>query len=289
MPRKGLNEAEFKAKVDSLYNGEIELAGRYVSLASPILVKDKYGIMSLPKASQVLNNRPTIKAALNPTEYFMNQLREVHPEIAKQIEPASEYKAMKQKMLFKTKFGLVSFAPDALIHGSVPSVRSAVDRKDYMRNQLLYLYDNKYDFKILSTNRHEGKCILICPEHGEVEIDNDYIFEGCGCLKCNTNWEKSDTLYVVKLTNSQESFYKLGITHLDNKGRPKRYKQYRKLGYEVEELYLHTFDSYQACFDKEFQLKQLIKPHLYQPKVWANDSSTECFDKDLLQIVIDSL
>ena len=40
MPRKGLNEAEFKAKVDSLYNGEIELAGRYVSLTSPILVKD---------------------------------------------------------------------------------------------------------------------------------------------------------------------------------------------------------------------------------------------------------
>ena len=90
-------------------------------------------------------------------------------------------------MLFQTKFGLVSVAPDALLHGHCPNVRSAVDRKDYMRNQLLYLYDNKYDFKILSTNRHVGKCILICPIHGEVEIDNDYVFEGCGCTKCNTN------------------------------------------------------------------------------------------------------
>lgn len=187
MPRKGLNEVEYKAKVESLYNGEIEVVGRYVSLTQPILVKDRYGVMSLPKASQVLHNRPTIKAALNKTEYFMNQLKEVHPEIAEKVTPASEYQAMKQKMLFDTKFGLISTNPDALMSGHMPTVRSAINRKEFMRNQLLYLYENKYDFEVLSTDRHEGKCILICPVHGRVEIDNDYIFEGCGCIKCNTN------------------------------------------------------------------------------------------------------
>lgn len=288
MPRKGLNEAEYKAKVESLYNGELEVVGHYKSLSQPILLKDKYGIISLPKASQALLNRPGIKASLNPTEYFMNQLREVYPDIAEQITPVSEYKAMQQKMLFDTKFGLISTNPDALIHGHTPNVRSAVDRKDYMRKQLLYLYENKYDFKILSTDRHSGKCILICPIHGEVEIDNDYIFEGCGCLKCNTNWEKSDTLYIIKLKNDIESFYKLGITYMKN-NEPRRFRDYRKLGYEIESIYIHTFDNYQDCFDKEFKLKQLIKQNLYQPKVWVNNSSTECFNEDLLQIVINNL
>lgn len=288
MPKHSINEAEYKAKVESLYNGEIEVVSRFISLTKPILVKDKYGIMSLPKASQVLLNKPTIKAALNKTEYFMNQLKEQQPDIAKLVTPASEYEAMKKKMLFNTKFGLVSLNPDNLIHGHAPSVRVAVNRKEYMRNQLLYLYDNKYDFEILSTDRHEGKCILICPIHGRIEVDNDYIFEGCGCLKCNTNWEKSDTLYVVKLTNEIESFYKLGITYIKS-NEPRRYRDYRKLGYEVEQIYLKTFDTYQECFDKEFALKQLIKPHLYQPKIWDNDSTTECFTKDLLQIVIDKI
>lgn len=288
MSKNSINEVEYKAKVESLYNGEIEVVSRFISLAKPILVKDKYGIMSLPKASQVLLNRPTIKAALNKTEYFMNQLKEQQPDIAKLITPASEYEAMKKKMLFNTKFGLVSLNPDNLIHGHSPSVRVAINRKEYMRNQLLYLYDNKYDFEILSTDRHEGKCILICPIHGKVEIDNDYIFEGCGCIKCNTNWEKSNTLYIVKLTNSTECFYKLGITYMKN-NEPRRYRDYRKLGYEIEQIYVKTFDTYQECFDKEFELKQLIKPYLYQPKVWSNCSTTECFTKDLLQIVIDDL
>ena len=101
---------------------------------------------------------------------------------------------MKKKMLFDTKFGLVSCFPDALIHGYCPNVRSAVNRKEYMRNQLLYLYDNKYDFDITSTDRHEGRIILICPIHGRVSVDSCHIFSGSGCPECNKTQKKSDLL-----------------------------------------------------------------------------------------------
>lgn len=46
MSKYSINEAEYKVKVESLYNGEIEVVGRYISLSQPILVKDKYGVMS---------------------------------------------------------------------------------------------------------------------------------------------------------------------------------------------------------------------------------------------------
>ena len=288
MSRNSINEAEYKNKVKLLYDGELEVVGRYKSLTSPILIRDKYGVMQLPKANQVLNNRPGIKAALNKTEYFMAQLKDTYPEIANKIKPESEYESMKSKMLFSTKYGVVTTTPDALLAGHMPTIRSAIDRKQYMKNQLFEIYGNKYDFEILSTDRHVGKVKLICPIHGEVLIDNDYIFAGCGCIKCNTNWEKSDTLYIVKLTNNLESFYKLGITHIV-KNKPSRYKSYKKMGYEIEQIYLKTFDSYEECFQKELALKQLIKNNLYKPIIWENKCSTECFDKNLLEIVIDNL
>lgn len=288
MPRKGLNELEYKQKVEELFNGEIEVIGHYKSLAQPVLLKDKYGVMQITHANQIFWSKPGIKAALNKTEYFMAQLKEIYPEIAKKLTPVSEYEAMKKKMLFNTKYGIVSVVPDELIHGVIPTVRSAINRKDYMKRQLKELYGDQYEFEILSTDRHCGKIKLICPIHGEVLIDNDYIFSGCGCIKCNTNWSKSDTLYIIKLTNKIESFYKLGITYMKN-GEPRRYRDYRKLGYEVEQLYLQNFDSYEECFQKELSLKQLIKNNLYKPMVWDNNSSLECFDQDLLKIVIDSL
>lgn len=287
MSKKGLNEVEYKQKVNDLYNGEIEVVGRYKNLSSPVLLKDKYGVVKI-QANFALISRPTIKSALNKTEYFMNQLKDKYPDIAKNLKPVSEYEAAKKNMLFETPYGIVSTTPDSLLSGHIPTVRRAVDRKQYMKNQLLLLYDNKYDFIIHSTDRHNGKCSLICPIHGEVLIDNDYIFSGCGCTECNKNWEKSDTLYIVQLSNEIETFYKVGITYIKD-GKPRRYTDYKKLGYKVVELYQHTYTSFEECREKEFKLKQLIKPYLYQPKVWSNESSTECFKENILNIVIENL
>lgn len=260
------NEESFKQEVSLLYNNEVEVVGRFKGLSKPLLVKDKYGVLQVPTAAYLLKYRPGIKAALNQTEYFMNQLRELYPEIAEQLTPMSEYVRMKEKMLFNTKFGIVSFAPDALMAGHAPTVRSAVDRKTYMYNQLRYLYaDTDYDFEIQSTNRHEGRCTLICPIHGKVEIDNDHIFSGCGCPHCNVGWTKSNVLYIVKLTNELESFYKLGVSYKKKNGDLRRFKDYRGLGYEIEVLKIIEFDDYVQCVDKEFKLKQLIKHNLYQP------------------------
>lgn len=179
------NEDNFKKQVDQRFNGEIEVVSRFKGIDKPILVKNKYGIMRVKQARQILNYTPNIQAALNKTEYFMNQLTEIHPDIAKMIKPMSEYETAKEKMIFDTKYGLVSVAPDKLMQGHIPSIKSAINKKEYMRKQLLTLYDYKYDFIITSTDRHKGRNILVCPVHGQVSIDSCHIFSGCGCPKCN--------------------------------------------------------------------------------------------------------
>ena len=172
------NEETYKEEVTKLYNGEIKIVGKFKGLMYPILCEDKYGVMQIKTARQLIKFRPGIKDALNKTEYFMNQLRELYPKIEEKISPVSEYTKAKEKMLFNTKYGLVSMTPDNLLHGHSPNIRSSVNRKEYFKNQLLFLYDNKYDFIIDSTDRHNGRVTLICPIHGKQSIDSDSIFLG---------------------------------------------------------------------------------------------------------------
>lgn len=44
------NETEFKNLVTKLYDGEIEIVGKFTGLSYPILIKDKYGILLSQKS-----------------------------------------------------------------------------------------------------------------------------------------------------------------------------------------------------------------------------------------------
>lgn len=283
------NEETFKKEIQNLYNGELEIVSRYKNQVSPILVKDKYGVMQVKTARQLLNHRPNIKSALNKEEYFMNMLKEVHPEIAELVTPASKYETMKTKMLFDTKYGLISVNPDALLHGHKPSVRGAVNRKDYMKKQLLFLYDNKYDFIIDSTDRHKGRITLICPIHGPQSIDSDTVFTGCGCPQCNHGWEKSNLFYLIRLYDSEESFYKLGISHKLENGDIRRFKEYRALNYNIEVIKIIEFEDFLETRELETSLKRIIRPNLYTPKRWDSETSTECFTDSLLPTILNRI
>lgn len=283
------NEETYKEEVTKLYNSEIEIVGKFKGLTYPILCKDKYGLMQVKTARQLLHYRPNIKAALNKTEYFMNQLREAYPEIAEKISPMSEYQKAQSKMLFNTKYGLISATPDNLIHGHAPNIRSAINRKEYFKNQLLFLYDNKYDFIIDSTDRHKGRVTLICPIHGEQSIDSDSIFLGTGCPCCNKAWEKSNTFYLIRLYDSDESFYKLGISYTLDNGDIRRFREYRALKYNIEVIYTHTFKDAVECKEFESKLKKIIKHNLYVPKRWEHETSTETFTNELLPTIKENL
>ena len=287
-------EEQFLEKVKNIHGDEIEVIGRFKGVTKPILFKTKYGICQYPTARQLYNENqiPTIKCALNKTEYFMEMLREKHPEIAEQIIPQSEYKAMKEKMLFNTRFGIVSINPDMLMSGHVPSIRSAIDRKDYFKKQLEYLYDGKgykFDIESSSTDRHKGRVKFICPIHGEQWVDSDGIFLGHGCPECNQGWTKSNIFYLIKLYNETESFYKLGISYIDINNKVRRYREYKKLGYNIEQIKLLQFEDFMQCRDFETKMKHIIKNSIYMPNNWASNGTTECFKDAVLPKILNVL
>ena len=281
-------EEKYLNEVNILYPNEYKIVSKFKGLTQPILVEDMFGVLQIKQARLLLKYRPTIMQALNKTNYFMNQLKYRHPNIAESIEPVSEYINARQKMLFKDKFGIVSFTPDNLMQGHMPSIRVAVDRKAYFKAQLLFIYGDKYDFVITSTDRHNGTVELVCPIHGSQHVDTDSVFLGTGCPKCNRDNIDSNVFYFIELSNEEEAFYKIGISHMKN-NKVRRYKDYKLLGYQIKELYKHEFNGALECKQFELKIKQLIKPFIYVPKNWANKTSTECFSKDISQSLLNNI
>ena len=287
-----ITEEQFLEKVKAVHGNEIEVIGRFKGTTNPILFKTKYGICQYPNARALYKEgiTPTIKCALNKTEYFMAMLKEKYPEIAQTLTPQSEYEAMKKKMLFNTKFGLISINPDALMAGHMPNIRSAVNRKEYFKKQLEYLYEGYgYEFEISSTSRHEGRVKLICPIHGEQYVDTDGIFLGHGCPECNTGWTKSNIFYLVRLFNDDEEFYKLGVSYIDDKGNVRRFREYKKLGYGIQQLKLVEFEDFMQARDFELKMKHLIKNSIYMPNKWASNNTTECFNDEILPTILNEI
>lgn len=67
-------------KNDSYKRGEITMIGEYVNDRTHILFKNKYGIIRLRPSALIRNHTPSIVAAVNKNEYFINQAKEVHGE-----------------------------------------------------------------------------------------------------------------------------------------------------------------------------------------------------------------
>lgn len=285
---KRYNEEEFKAEVAKLYGEDYKLVGKYISISKPVLIQDKYGIMRFERASLVLQYKPSIVRAIDKNSYAMNMLKDKQPEIYSKLTLIDNYTNARDLLLFNTAFGLVKASFDTLMAGHMPSIRSAVNRKEYFKNQLKMIYGDRYDFKIQTTNRHEGKSILICPIHGDVVIDNDYIFTGKGCPKCN-NIVVQNVFYYIKLTKRDFFCYKIGISHYTVNNRVRRYYDYARCGFKVDVIKEIKFDDQLELKLFETKIKREIKDYLVIPPGWPSNTSTECFSKELFDIVLHRL
>lgn len=95
--------------------------------------------------------------------------------------------------------------------------------------------------------------------------------------------------YLIKLSNSTEKFYKLGITYKKTDGNLRRFDDYKKLNYNIDVLKIIEFNEFEACVNFEVELKKIIKNNLYVPQNWPNKTSTECFQEDLLTIILQNI
>ena len=211
-----------------------------------------------------------------------------------EIEVLERYDGYHTPILCKNKYGLVKVSPQHLIKGEVGSLRTSVDKTSYMIEQFKEKHNNFYSYPNYSYcgNRCLGK--IECPIHGEFEQLTDVHLMGSGCTSCsfldgdrNNGYSRSGfiskakgrecTLYLVRMFNDTEDFYKIGIT---SHSTEHRIKKSTDIKYNFEIVYEYKSFDAGHIWDLEKSNHREYKHYHYLPKIYFKGVS-ECFSSDL--------
>lgn len=163
------------------------------------------------------------------------------------------------------------------------------------------VHGNKYDYGQVVHSGNSKKVKIICPEHGTFEQTPANHKSGMGCPSCGRamlaqinnarnrlGWAEYASgepcyLYLVRLFNEREEFYKIGVTKLSVDTRYKSAK--RRGGYDFELLALHASHNSKAVSEWEQSILETFSHLKYQPKQ-TFAGATECFSscEEILQI-----
>ena len=261
-------------------------------------IKTKYGICKINCNAWKRSQNPTINTALNKTEYFVNQAKEIHN--GEYCYKDTVYIDTKTKVVINCKIhGPFMQSPCNHLNNKSKCPKCSVVLKpqyvlgdfEKLLQKAERIHNNFYSYEKYTYLGTTKKSIITCPIHGDfLQNFNAHISAGQGCPSCaleTKGWNKSKFIkacqknngtgifYIIKCFNESESFYKLGFTSRSIKSR---YYSAKAMPYNftvVQEIN----DLAENIWDLELILKRYIKCKnlLYKPlKPFAGDC-TECF------------
>ena len=169
---------------------------------------------------------------------------------------------------------------------------------DNFKNRCIEKFGDKYIFdkSIYKSNREHF--IVTCPIHGDFRTKTVYFDKVSDiCPKCSmrgknshgwskTRWieicrNRTPTLYLLKFSNKNESFYKIGITLQTIK---RRFHTKMYANYKIEEILLLK-DTGKIIWELEKLFIKKYKQFKYNPMEEFQGIS-ECFNFDDIQSII---
>ena len=273
--------------------GEFEVISEYKNSKVKILLKNKFGIMSMLPWILLTNNKPSISNALNKTEYYKNYLYEYNSFYREGFfKIVGKFEKMSSKIQVETKYGLCEAKAQSFIK-HVPSIETAINKTEYFINQSNEVHKFKYNYSETEYKYSNIEVKIGCPYHGTFKQKPSSHKSGQGCPRCKTencfrksDWIKGDkkgTLYLIYLEDENEKFYKIGIT---KNSLTKRYSGSNKFLYRYDIINLIILDNKELIWDCEKKIKRLLVNYKYLPHKEFAGSKTECFilDKKVQEI-----
>jgi len=277
---------ELKFKQPGIYS-ELIFKEEYKKANIKILFGTKYGDVKLTPRTLLNGESYNIQSAINKTEFFKNILKEKNPIMYESLIFKDEYKGDRIKMLFGTRFGDVKMSPSSLIRGCGFDTRSAVDPHSFFIKYLKFKQPKYFIKNFKFKTKFQGNKTPIVIEYNQdiktttptAMIEGFFSLEGRKGIYCHRIVEDNKLdfikipciLYIIKLYNNIESFYKIGITIKDIKTRMKGFP-YKKEIIKIKEGNLYDI------FKEEQQIHKKLRKYEYKPNT-PFGGQTECFTK----------
>lgn len=290
---------QFIEKINERYpNREWEVIGIYEHNMIPILLRDKYGDCLILPNALMQKSQPSIKTAVNPTEYTVNKFKDVWGERFDYSKFIYSGVRVKSTIICKVHG---EFEQNANMHisgrcGCVKCANEAVSNrvksntKDFIKKSIERWGHNALIYnKAVYTGAKEPILIFCekCKDYYKTLPNSHY--SGNGCLKCandNKGYSRSDyikqakgrdaIIYLIKCFNKTEEFYKIGITL---QGIEARFGSVDKLPYDYKEVCAYKGEA-GFIWDMEKKYHKKYKEYKYIPKINFG-GYTECFNTSL--------
>lgn len=285
---------EFLNKVEDIY-GEVDwvLLNKYTHNSDHMYLQDKYGMHKMRAKSMFLGNTLTIRSAIDKTEYTINRFIEKHGN--RYDYSSFEYKTAKSDstIICKKHGGFRRSANDHLNGCGCPKCKGEEFRERIMSNTEDFINKAKpvhngfFSYDKVDYKSAIEKVTITCPLHGDFEQTPNSHLHGYGCYDCSRLGFKRDELdidkakkikcylYLIKLSNKDETFYKVGISR-----RPKkRFYDLKRHGFNLEKVQM-VFGNLLDSVTIESKVLREFKCFKYMP-VTEMHGYTECFTKDL--------
>ena len=187
---------------------------------------------------------------------------------------------MNDKYLFHTKYGNVLSIPSEIKRGKCPRRTSAIDKTKYFINEVEEKFGKiKYDLSKFVFKGLKYKSTLICKKHGYFSKLGDNMMKDLTiCPKCSFNNKNTEyysinnlkedwkdipcIVYIIKLYNKDESFYKVGVT---TKSLKTRFQKGSTSCYKWEVIQKESNSLYE-CIIKEHKILEEMKKYKYLPR-----------------------
>ena len=148
------------------------------------------------------------------------------------------------------------------------------------------IHKNKYDYTNTFFTQMRDKINIICPIHGNFNIQAQNHVSGQNCKECSidccifkkSEWVKKaksrkGIFYIIKCWKNEEVFYKLGITYRSVKTRYNNHN----MPYNFEIVKEVVSDDLEYIWDLEKRFKKFKLKTKYLPKIKFPGSKYECF------------
>ena len=266
------------------------------------IIETNYGVCKISTQSILRGAKTSIKSAIDKTEYFINQIKELDIGIVDYSK--IKYEKANKKVIYDTIYGVCSTTPNKLLYCSrADTIESAVNKTDYIKNVILLERGNEYDLSLIDYKNNSTPVKIGCKLHGIFEVPTGNFIGSKsyrGCPKCGRDsttqynidnpigwsyeaWVKagktskyfdSYKVYVLECWNDAEHFYKIGRTFLKTE---RRFRS-NKLPYKYKVLQEFVDDDGKFICNLEILIKNSNKNYKYIPKT-PFEGMYECFEK----------
>lgn len=279
----------------NLFN-DITFLEKYKGNNTKFNVKTKHGVCKICPSSLLKGIHPTIRSAINKTEYFINQAKEIHKNKYNYSLVNYTNSSTKIKIMCPTHGVFEQVATSHLqgigcYHcGCLTITQKNTVSEDEFIEKANIKHKNFYNYKDINYINSSTKIQITCKFHGIFEQTSRNHLFGQGCPKCgqeNCGWShsiwkkageqstrfKSYKLYVIKCWNNDKSeeFYKVGKTFKSIKDRFGKRLPYN---YEIFKIVEGNADYISLL---EIKYKRILKKYHYVPNISFKGSAKECF------------